>query len=179
MESRELLGLWGLLRKGISCIKFYRDLILPVSITLVLLAVFWLGEIDSFLLLGKICDMIIPTTSALLSFSLAGYALFVGMDVIPLLRPKEGVSKTTGEVTLYEKINIMFACYLVVQISLLVVSVIVSVAMLSPVSVSEGWHDIVNYFLILCSLIGFFYELVLLIHLVIIIYNYGLLKGRV
>lgn len=53
MESRELLGLSGLLGKGISCVKFYRDLIFPVLITLVLLAVFWLGKIDTFLLLKK------------------------------------------------------------------------------------------------------------------------------
>lgn len=177
MDNRRLLGINGLL-KGVRQIKYIKDAVIPLCMAICLsFILIMLGEVSPFSVLEKICNMIISITSTLLSFSLAGYTLLVGLNLISTLKPKGNNEKAdNNEVTLYEKINIVFSFYLIMQILTLLFSVVVSILTLSPISIPEPFPDIVNDFCIIILLFLFFYELFLLKDLVIIIYNYSLFQ---
>ena len=116
MDNRKLLGLNGLL-KGVGQIKYIKDIVLPLGIAICLSIMLMLGGISPFTVLEKISNMTISITSTLLSFSLAGYTLLVGLNLISTLKPKvDQEEDENNKITLYEKINIVFSFYLLIQI---------------------------------------------------------------
>lgn len=177
MDNRKLLGLSGLLKsaKHIRCIK---DVALPLCIAICLSVMLMLGGVSPFIVLGKICDMTISITSTLLSFSLAGYTLLVGLNPISTLKPKYNQkNEENDDVGLYEKVNIAFSLYLLMQVLILFFSVIVGILIISPTSfLSEPFPNIINYIGVVILLAPFFYEVLLLEDLIIIIYNYSLFR---
>ena len=176
MDNRKLLGLNGLL-KGVGQIKYIKDIVLPLGIAICLSIMLMLGGKSPFTVLEKISNMTISITSTLLSFSLAGYTLLVGLNLISTLKPKvDQEEDENNKITLYEKINIVFSFYLLIQILTLLFSAIISILIVSPTSLSEPFPDIINYIGIVIFLVLFFYELLLLKDLVIIIYNYSLFQ---
>ena len=103
--------------------------------------------------------------------------LLVGLNLISTLKPKVVQEEDeNNKITLYEKINIVFSFYLLIQILTLLFSAIISILIVSPTSLSEPFPDIINYIGIVILLVLFFYELLLLKDLVIIIYNYSLFQ---
>ena len=127
MDNRKLLGLNGLL-KGVGQIKYIKDIVLPLGIAICLSIMLMLGGISPFTVLEKISNMTISITSTLLSFSLAGYTLLVGLNLISTLKPKvDQEEDENNKITLYEKINIVFSFYLLIQILTLLFSAIISI----------------------------------------------------
>lgn len=177
MDNRELLGLNGLLN-GVKYTKYIKDIVQPLCIAICLSIMLMLGEVSPFIVLGKICDMTISVTSTLLSFSLAGYTLLVGLNLISTLKPKANQeNEGNDKVTLYEKVNIVFSFYLLIQVLTLLFSVIISILIISPTSfLSEPFPSIINYIGIVILLVLFFYEVLLLKDLIVIIYNYSLFQ---
>ena len=177
MDNRELLGLNGLLN-GVKYTKYIKDIVQPLCIAICLSIMLMLGGVSPFIVLGKICDMTISVTSTLLSFSLAGYTLLVGLNLISTLKPKANQeNEGNDKVTLYEKVNIVFSFYLLIQVLTLLFSVIISILIISPTSfLSEPFPSIINYIGIVILLVLFFYEVLLLKDLIVIIYNYSLFQ---
>lgn len=176
MDNRKLLGLKGLL-KGVRQINYIKDIILPLCITICLFIMLMLRGVSTLIVLEKICNTTISITSTLLSFSLAGYTLLVGLNLISTLKPKaDQAEDENNKITLYEKINIVFSFYLLIQILTLLFSATASILIISPISLPEPFPNIVNYIGIVILLVLFFYELLLLKDLVIIIYNYSLFQ---
>lgn len=195
MSNKDLLGLKGLFR-GVTYIRYRRDVIKPLLFSIGLAIWLMLVKTSTILALEKICGILLTLTSTLLSFSLAGYALLVGFgmldsDKLKLVRPdciksnnqSELSSSTTNQrkveprkIQLFEKVSIVFSFYLIVQVFALTLSTIINILIIKPFALPEPYPDIINFIGVLLCLFVLFYQLFLLKDLIIIIYNYSLYR---
>lgn len=195
MSNKDLLGLKGLFR-GVTYIRYRRDVIKPLLFSIGLAIWLMLLKTSAILALEKICGILLTLTSTLLSFSLAGYALLVGFGMLDsaklkLVRPdciksnnkSELSSSTTNQrkveprkIQLFEKVSIVFSFYLIVQVFALTLSTIINILIIKPFALPEPYPDIINFIGVLLCLFVLFYQLFLLKDLIIIIYNYSLYR---
>lgn len=135
----------------VDCRKeFYKSLILSAILTLILIIVYVVSDLDGYDLLNNLLSISIKVSPPLLAFTLAGYSVIMGKNAKSLRQ-----YKAKSGLTMFQQLNTTFIAMLLSALVSLIITVVLSFIVSAELTTScKNLADFLNF--IAFALVSFF-----------------------